>query len=130
MTLLRPFLPFTSTRAPAAQSPEEPGVRPSYEVRETPEAYAVVVRLPGVARETLEVTADSAEVRVTGRPAWTRPGTWTAVHRETADVPFVLTLAHESAVDVDRIHAELKDGVLQLTLPKAEALRPRKVEVR
>ena len=34
-----------------------------------------------------------------------------------------------NAVDADRIQAELKDGVLQVTLPKAEALKPRKIAV-
>ena len=36
---------------------------------------------------------------------------------------------HGRAVDADKVHAELRDGVLRVSLPKAEALKPRKISV-
>jgi HSP20 family molecular chaperone IbpA len=44
-------------------------------------------------------------------------------------VPFELVLEHDNAINVDQIHAELKDGVLRVALPKQEALKPRKIAV-
>jgi HSP20 family protein len=87
------------------------------------------VRLPGVAKDGLEITADSSQFRVVGRRAWQQPEGWTAVHRETEDAPYELVLAHDNVLNVDQIQAELADGILRVTLPKTEALKPRKIAV-
>lgn len=104
-------------------------VRPVYEVRETDDAFGLTVHLPGVTKENLELTAEDGEIRVFGRRAWTQPEGWTPLHRETSDAAFELVLSHERAVNLDAIHAELLDGVLRVSLPKAEALKPRKISV-
>ena len=49
--------------------------------------------------------------------------------RETPPADYSLTLAHDNTFDADKVHAELRDGVLRVTLPKAEALKPRKIAV-
>jgi HSP20 family molecular chaperone IbpA len=38
-------------------------------------------------------------------------------------------LEHDNSIDVDKIHAELRDGVLRVALPKTEARKPRKIAV-
>ncbi len=106
-----------------------PTVKPVYQIRETPEAYAVTVHLPGVAKTGLEVTASADEIRVVGRRAWSRPAGWTPLYRESGDEAFELVLGHEHTVDTDRIAAELNDGVLRLSLPKAGAVKPRRIAV-
>ncbi len=106
-----------------------PTVRPTYEVKETPEAFGVTVHLPGVAKDGLEVTAESGLLRILGRRAWKQPDDWTTLHRESDDAPFELVLNHENAVDTDKIAAELRDGVLCLSLPKPEAIKPRRIAI-
>ena len=106
-----------------------PTVKPLYEVKETDEAYGLTVYLPGVSKENLEITAEAGEFRIVGRRAWQQPEGWTALYRESADAPFALSLSHDNALDVDAIAAELRDGVLRVSLPKAEALKPRKITV-
>jgi HSP20 family protein len=113
----------------AACSSSNSTVKPAYHVQETPEAYRLEVYLPGVAKDGLELTAENDEVRITGRRGWTQPTGWTALHRETADVAYELVLTHDHAIDADKIAAELRDGVLNVTLPKHEALKPRKIAV-
>lgn len=104
-------------------------VKPAYTVQETAEGYRLVVQLPGVAKDGLELTAENNEIRITGRRSWTQPQGWTSLHRETAGNGYELVLTHENAVDAEKIVAELRDGVLNVTLPKPEALKPRKIAV-
>jgi HSP20 family protein len=106
-----------------------PTVKPLYEVRETDDAYGVTVFLPGVSKENLEITAEAGEFRIIGRRSWTQPEGWTALYRESADAAYELSLAHDNAIDADKIAAELRDGVLRVSLPKAESLKPRKIQV-
>jgi HSP20 family molecular chaperone IbpA len=96
---------------------------------ESDDAFALTVQLPGVARDGLDVTVEQDVLRVVGRRAWTPPAGWSALHRETSDAPFALAVALGQTVAADRIAAELRDGVLRLSLPKAEAVRPRRIAV-
>lgn len=114
--------------APATREPEFT-VKPAYELKETAEAWGLVVHLPGVAKDGLELTAEEGVIRILGRRAWRAPAEWTPLYRESVDAAFALELTHDNTVDVDKIHAELKDGVLRVSLPKAEAVKPRKITV-
>jgi HSP20 family molecular chaperone IbpA len=106
-----------------------PTVKPLYEIRETDDAYGVTVFLPGVSKENLEITAEAGELRIVGRRSWKQPDGWTALYRESADATYELSLAHDNAIDADNIAAELRDGVLRVSLPKSESFKPRKIEV-
>jgi HSP20 family protein len=133
MTLLNTILP-SSGRSPATRDDKRPAdlgqtVKPLYEVKETPDAWGLTVFLPGVAKDGLEVTAEEGYLRVIGRRAWKQPQGWTALYRESVDVPFELVLSHENAIDAEKIAAELRDGVLRVSLPKHEAIKPRKIAV-
>jgi HSP20 family molecular chaperone IbpA len=102
-------------------------LKPVYEITESPEAWALTAHLPGVTKESLELTAEDGRVTVRGRRGWQKPESWTAVYRESLDSPYELVLEHDNTVDAAKIQAELKDGVLRVSLPKAEALKPRKI---
>ena len=133
MSLLNTLVP-SFVRTPAPRDENRPAdlahtVKPLYEVKEAADAWGVTVYLPGVTKDGLEITAEDDEVRIIGRRAWKQPEGWTALHRESAAVPFELAFAHENAIDVDQIVAELRDGVLRLSLPKHEAIKPRKIAV-
>jgi HSP20 family protein len=128
MARLHSLIP-SFARQPAAREGHEATVRPWYEVKETPEAWGLTVYLPGVAKDGLELTAEEGLLTVRGRRLWKAPAGWTTLYRESADAAFELALAHDNTIDVTKIHAELNDGVLRASLPKAEALKPRKIAV-
>src|SRR5690606_7912934 len=133
MTLLNSIVPSLS-RSPARREDSRPKdlahtVKPLYEIKETEDAFGVTVFLPGVAKDGLEITAEQGEIRVIGRRSWKQPEGWTALHRESVDTPFELVLAHENTIDTDKIAAELRDGVLRVSLPKHKAVKPRKITV-
>lgn len=104
-------------------------IKPVYSVREEPENYQVTVYLPGVTKSGLEVQAEKNEINIVGRRSWRAPTGWTVLYRETPQADFGLTLDHEGNINAEKISAELKEGVLQLTLPKAEALKPRRITI-
>ncbi len=131
MSLLTSLVPsFTRSPSPAAPRESVQTVKPVYDLAETDEGYALTVHLPGVAKDGLEISAESSEITVIGFRAWKQPESWTALYRESSDAAFKLVLTHDNVVDIDKIKAELRDGVLRVALPKAEALRPRKIAVR
>lgn len=113
----------------AAATQAELTVKPAYELTENKEAWGLTAHLPGVTKEGLELTAEEGRVTIRGRRAWAKPEGWTAVYRESVDAPYELVLEHDNTVDADKIHAELKEGVLRVSLPKAEAVKPRKITV-
>jgi HSP20 family molecular chaperone IbpA len=114
---------------PGAAKETDFTVKPAYEIKETAEAWGLTVHLPGVTKDGLELTAEDSLVTIRGRRTWRQPEGWTALYRESVDAPYLLTLEHDNTVNADGIHAELKDGVLRVSLPKAEAAKPRKIAI-
>lgn len=106
-----------------------PAVRPWHEVYETSDAYGLTVYLPGVVKEGLELSTEEGVLRLHGRRAWRVPEGWSILHREMLDAGFELMLRHDDAVEVEKIHAELRDGVLRVALPKVGAAKTRKIPV-
>lgn len=130
MSLLNSILPsFRRQETDSAPGNGNALVKPVFAVREEKEHYDVTVYLPGVAKSGLEVHAEQNEVRVLARRSWTPPTGWSVLYRETPQADFGLTLDHEGNIDVEKITAELSQGVLRLKLPKAEALKPRRIAV-
>lgn len=104
-------------------------VEPAYTIKESDEAFGLTVHLPGVTKAGLEITAEEGTLRIVGQRAWTRPAGWTTRYRETADAAYLLELDHDNAINLDKISAEVTDGVLRVSLPKAEAIKPRKIAI-
>src|SRR2546421_232834 len=121
MSLLNTLIPSLSrTPGPAADTSARaslPSVKPVYEIKETDDAWGLTVFLPGVTKDGLELTAEDGQIRITGRRAWKQPEGWTPLYRESADAPFEFVLTHDNAIDLDKITAELRDGVLSVSLP-------------
>jgi HSP20 family protein len=133
MSILNNLIP-SLTRTPATTQNSGAGdlthaVKPVFEIKEAPDAYGVTVYLPGVAKDGLDLTVEEGQVRIVGRRAWQQPEGWTALYRESQDAPFELVLTHDNAIDADKVVAELRDGVLRVSLPKHEALKPRKISI-
>jgi HSP20 family molecular chaperone IbpA len=104
-------------------------VTPRYDVRETADAFVLTASLPGVDKTSLETTVDGETLTVLGRRSFKVPSDWTLVHREIPTHDFRLVLDVDRRFKIDAIKAELSQGVLTLTLPKAEAVKPRKIEI-
>jgi HSP20 family molecular chaperone IbpA len=106
---------------------QERYVRPPVDIYETQEGLVVLADLPGVTKEALDVRVDHNVLTIRGHARHGVPGE--AVYREYALVNFFRQFTLSEHVDQRQITAELKRGVLTVTLPKAEAAKPRQIAV-
>jgi HSP20 family protein len=127
MSLLNTFIP--SFNGACAVDEKAQRRRPRYEVRETGEGFDVIVELPGVAKDGLEVTDEGGELRIAGVTAAKLPDGRAVLHRETSDGAFELLLVHDNAIVPEKTQADLQDGVLRVKLSKVESAKPRKIAV-
>lgn len=101
---------------------------PLADVTETDEAFHVEIELPGVKSKDIDVEASGQELVVTGEiKERERQGVLRRSTRRTGAFEYRLRLPGE--VDTDKINAQMSDGVLSITIPKAEVARPRRVEI-
>lgn len=107
----------------------QPHVVPPVDVFENDNAITLLADLPGVPREQLHVRVDGDNLVIEATASTAGPENMELVYGE-AQVPAYrrqFTLSRE--LDSARIEAQLKDGVLRLTIPKAEEARPRRIQV-
>jgi HSP20 family protein len=101
---------------------------PPASVRDTAEGYVVTIEMPGVNKDGLEVTFVSPTLTVTGRRAPVEMK-GDLLYRETTGGDFRRQFEIDPSIDATRISAKIEQGVLTLTLPKAEEVKPRRIEV-
>ncbi|MDR3042630.1 MAG: Hsp20/alpha crystallin family protein [Desulfovibrio sp.] len=104
-------------------------VSPATDIIEQADGFHILMDLPGVPPDGLTIDLEENEVTVTGRSSYTPAGNDRRMHAEFDTVEFVRTFTLSDMVDRERIRAVLKDGVLDLFLPKAEAAKPRRIEI-
>ena len=103
---------------------------PTTDILETAEALVVLCDMPGVDDASVEVTVEKRILTVVGRTQASPPEGYRLVHREHRAGDFRRTFRLSEAVNVDGIEATVKDGLLTVTLAKAEAERSRSIEVK
>jgi HSP20 family protein len=103
---------------------------PYTDVYETEDALTVVMEVPGVAREAIEIEVKDDVLRVEGRIDPAKYGGLEPVYTEYNVGHWARSFALSDKVDREHIEARLEDGVLTLTLPKTAEARPRRIEVR
>jgi HSP20 family protein len=89
----------------------------------------LTAHVPGATASDVETIVDGEKLVVNARRNWSAPESWTPVHREIARADYRLVLELGRRVNRDGITAQLTQGVLTLTLPKVEELKPRKIEI-
>ncbi len=100
---------------------------PPTDVWETEDALTVVMEVPGVAREAVEIELKEDVLRVEARVDPARYDGLQPVHTEYGVGHWARAFALPDGVDRERIEARLEDGVLTLTLPKAAEAKPRRI---
>jgi HSP20 family protein len=111
---------------------DAPGWTPPVDLYETPTTFVLTAELPGLSRDQIEIHAEDTRITIRGARVAT-PGReipCEQYHRvERGHGSFSRAFALPESIDVDGITADLKDGVLTVTVPKAANHGSRRIDV-
>ena len=111
------------------QRVEEPvWFSPEVNIFEAGDGYILEGEMPGVNKEGLEITLEGNTLTIVGRRHETDFGA-NPVYRESREGGFRRLFELDPAIDTSKISARMEQGVLKLHLPKAEKVKPRKIQV-
>jgi HSP20 family protein len=104
---------------------------PAVDIKEEPSRFLIMADLPGVTPENLEVTMESGVMSIKGHretEAKTEENGYFRIERSTGT--FYRRFSLPDTADAEGIKAEFKNGVLNITIPKKEKVKPRKIAVK
>lgn len=104
-----------------------PLTAPAVDIFENESEILLHADMPGVMKEDVSISIDNGKMILSGvrRLHPTGAANW----REFVDTEYRRTFSVPQTIDIDKVHAELKDGVLRLHLPKSESAKPRQIEI-
>ncbi len=100
---------------------------PAVDIYENDNEIMLYADMPGVIKENISVNIDNGTLSLSGVRKIEKAGvtTW----EEFSDVEYVRNFSVPQTIDVEKVEAEIKDGVLKLHLPKSAAAKPRQIEI-
>jgi HSP20 family protein len=118
----------TENQAPAQGPSRTTYLTPLANIVETKDGYVLQAEMPGVSRDGLEVTVENGDLTIIGRRKnYESPGV--LLYGESRPADFRRTFEIDPSINAAGISAKIEQGVLTLLLPKAEAVKPRKISV-
>jgi HSP20 family molecular chaperone IbpA len=102
---------------------------PTTDIFETDDALTVVMEIPGVERQALEVNIENDVLRVDARIDFSKYEELEPLYTEYNVGHFTRSFTLSNNIDQQQISAQLDDGVLTLTLKKAEEAVPRRIAI-
>jgi HSP20 family protein len=119
-----------AAREAGQRTPPRPVFLPPADIYETKDSIVVLAEMPGVSPDGVDISLERRVLTIRGRSAANEHGGYQRVYNEYADGDYERVFTLSENIDRDRIEATLKEGVLQLVLPKAEAAKARKIELK
>jgi HSP20 family protein len=103
-------------------------ITPEVNIFENKDGYILEAEMPGVNKEGVEITLEGNEITILGHR---QPETLKAevLYRESRQTDYRRVFELDPAIDTAKISAKVEQGVLTLTLPKAEKVKPRKISI-
>ncbi len=122
---------FSLDRYPGSSGLFDRTVSPALDVVERDEEFVVTCDLPGVDLKDLDISVSENVLTIKGEKHDDKAQKDRKVYRkETWEGGFQRTLSMPKSIDSARTSASLKNGVLTITLPKREEVRPRQISVK
>lgn len=102
-------------------------IAPVVDIYENEDEILLYADMPGVTKDNVTVNVDNGKLEISGTRNLQAKGTgnW----QEFTDVEYRRVFAVPQSIDVTKVNAELKEGVLKLHLPKADAAKPRTIKI-
>lgn len=113
--------------AELAVRPSLPTITPAVDVFESREAIVLTLDVPGVRRDDLTLEIEGDQLQINARQSDLPEGN--LLHNGFAQVEFRRTFRLPRGLDASAVGASLENGVLRVTLPKADSIRPRRIAV-
>jgi len=108
--------------------PERNYVTPNVDITESKDGYLLEAEMPGVNKEGLELLLEGNELTIVGHRQTDAIG-GQLLYRESSATDYRRIFALDPTIDSGKISAHFEQGILKLTLPKAERVKPRKITV-
>jgi HSP20 family protein len=106
------------------------GWTPALDVYEDKDNIFVKAELPGMKKESIDISLHDGSLSISGERKSEEKSEGTEVYRSERFVGrFQRTIALPTAVAGDKVKAQYKDGILTVTLPKAEEAKPKQIDV-
>jgi HSP20 family molecular chaperone IbpA len=102
---------------------------PNADIYETDEALVVLLEMPGVDKSHIDITAEDDVLMVEGRIDFSKYQGLTPVYAEYPVGHYRRGFTLSNRIDQHKISAEMSDGVLTITLPKVEEVKPRRISI-
>jgi HSP20 family protein len=103
-------------------------VTPEVNIFESGDGWTLQAEMPGVSKDGLEVTLEGNELTLVGHKSVEQPNA-EALWRESHQADYRRVFELDPSVDTAKISAHMEQGVLTLHLPKAERVKPRRIQV-
>ena len=103
-------------------------ITPPASVTEIGDGYMLEIEMPGVKKDGLEISVENNELTIIGRRS-VPAAEGTLIHRESRPENFRRAFEIDPSIDANKISAKIDQGLVMLTLPKAEHVKPRKITV-
>jgi HSP20 family protein len=113
---------------PQPVNQERPFVSPNVNIVENKEGYVLEAEMPGVAKDGLEINLEENVLTIVGRRR-AEPTTGNLLYRESNPADYRRVFELDPSIEAGKISAQIEQGVLTLTLPKAERVKPRRITV-
>jgi len=113
--------------------PEDKGerfMRPRTSIHEYEDFVQIMIDMPGVNKDGLDINFNRGELTVIGRRVTWEKERIKAVYCERFDGNFRRVFALDNSLDPEKIDAKLVNGVLALSIPKRESEKPRKIQIK
>ena len=124
---------FESNLIKSRYDEEEPGSgvwAPPVDILETPESIVLIVELPGLDKKSIHVEVKENVITLKGERKFVKGIKEEQYHRiERYYGKFIRSFNLPSSVEKDKAEARFKDGILRVTLPKSQKIKPQQVTV-
>ncbi|MFA3781731.1 Hsp20/alpha crystallin family protein [Melioribacteraceae bacterium 4301-Me] len=108
----------------------EPWVAPLIDIYETDENFYLIAQMPGVTKDNIKIKLENGHLVIMGRIDYDSHVNRKYVLKEIESGNFYRKFKISDNINTDKIDAKLENGLLEVTLPKQEKIRPRRIDIK